>query len=139
MSAYYYFQDFKRFAHLEEFLCERIQRMVDHFIPEGKYKLTTRIQTTRARGDLKRPKFLCEVRLDAPQSTVPVVVKKKSSDFYDAALQVSNVLRKVLRRQSSFRAQHHRREHQLVVKQSRRKYNQKAALDVVINQKNRSN
>lgn len=111
MSAIYFFQDFARFEHLEEFLRVQIQTVVDHFIPGGKYQLVTRIHTTRARGEVRRPRFLCEIRLDAPQNTSAIVIKKKSFSFHKAVFQVSDVLRKVLRRQSSFRAQHHRREH----------------------------
>jgi ribosome-associated translation inhibitor RaiA len=111
MTSRYYFQDFSRIEHLELFLSEHIQSVANRFIPDGRYDLVTRIHTIRARGDHRKPSYLCEIRLDTPQSPSSIVIKKQSSNFYKAAIEVAEVLKKVLRRESSRRAQHHRREH----------------------------
>lgn len=64
MSARFYFRGFARLQHLEDFLRARIQVIADCFIPSGRYDLVARIHTTRTRSDLKRPKYLCEVKLE---------------------------------------------------------------------------
>jgi ribosome-associated translation inhibitor RaiA len=110
MTTQTYFQDFEQTDGLTDFLKKRIQTVVDQFITSGRYGLITRIHTVRARNDRRKPKFLCEIRLDTPQYSAPIVIKKKSSNFYHAALQVGQVLKKVLRRQSGRRAHHHRRD-----------------------------
>lgn len=111
MTSRYYFQDFSRIEHLELFLSEHIQSVAERFIPDGRYDLVTRIHTMRARGDHRVPSYLCEIRLDTPQCPSSIVIKKKSANFYKAALEVADALKKVLRRESSRRSQHHRREH----------------------------
>lgn len=111
MSAHYFFQDFNRVDHLETFLSKTIQSVVDRFIPDGRYDLMTRIQTIRARCERRKPNFLCEIRLDAPQSPISIIVKKKSGNFYNAAYQVADALKKVLRRQSRRRSHYDRRGH----------------------------
>jgi ribosome-associated translation inhibitor RaiA len=114
MTSRYYFQDFSRIEHLELFLSEHIQSVADRFIPDGRYDLVTRIQTLRARGVHRRPRYLCEIRLDTPQSSSSIVIKKENSNFYKAAIEVAESLKKLLRRESSRRDKHHRREHQEV-------------------------
>jgi ribosome-associated translation inhibitor RaiA len=111
MSAHYFFQDFNRVNHLESFLSEKIQSVVDRFIPDGRYDLTMRVQTISARKEHKKPNFLCEIRLDSPQSPISIIVKKQGANFYRAAFQVAQALKTILRRQSSRRTHYERRDH----------------------------
>ena len=116
MPAHYFFQDFKRFEHLEQFLRHHIQKIVDHFIPNERYALTTRVHTVRGRQNLKQPKFLFEIMLNSPQNTVPIIIKKIDANFYRAAYKSAHVLKIILQKESSYRSSHHRREYRKIEK-----------------------
>lgn len=106
-----YYRDITRTEHLESYLLDKIEGLVEKFIREDvNAHLTVRVETERHRTQNRKPVFTCEVILKPTHSKKILKVKKSGEDFYTCVSEINDAMRKMLQKLSSRRVTLKRRQ-----------------------------
>lgn len=111
MKTNIYYRDITRTENLEEFLLEKTQGAVENFFKyDANAHLTVRVDTNRHRTDARKPSFECEVILKPTRTRGVIKVRKSGANFHAVVAETTEALKKILRRRSSIKAEHNRRD-----------------------------
>ena len=111
MQTDIYYRDITRTENLEAFLMERLEAACGHFFKyDSDAHLTVRVETDRHRTHSRKPSYTCEVILKPTKSRGVIKIRKSDENFKRAVAMTVASLKTVLRRRSSRKAQHSRRD-----------------------------
>jgi hypothetical protein len=78
MATRFYYVNFARNEDTEAYLRAQMQGVVEKFFPDGRFVLHLRV----SRMDNKKNNLQCELRLDLPNQSKPVFIKKEGYEFF---------------------------------------------------------
>lgn len=111
MQTDIYYRDIGRSENLEAYLLQKTEEAIESFFKyDRNAHLTVRVDTDRQRRANRKPDYVCEVTLKPTKSRQYIKVSKSDKDFHTAVNKTVAALKKILRKRSSYKAQHHRRD-----------------------------
>ena len=111
MQTDIYYRDITRTENLEAYLLEKVEGACEDFFKyDSAAHLTVRVETDRHRTHARKPSYTCEVILKPTRSRGVIKIRKSDESFKRAVMKSVDTLKSVLRRRSSKKAQHHRRD-----------------------------
>lgn len=111
MQTDIYYRDITRTENLESFLMERLESACGEFFKyDDDAHLTVRVETERHRTHLRKPSYTCEVILKPTKSRGVIKIRKSDESFKKAVALTVASLKTVLRKKSSRKSSHHRRD-----------------------------
>ncbi|MNJ91304.1 Sigma 54 modulation protein / S30EA ribosomal protein [compost metagenome] len=111
MQTDIYYRDITKSDNLEAYLLEKIEGAVEAFFKyDSGAHLTVRVDTDRHRKGNRKPSYICEVVLKPMRTREVIKVSKSDDDFHTAVNKTVAAVKKILRRRSSMKSQHHRRD-----------------------------
>lgn len=97
------FRNFKGLDHLKFFVEVSMIESLERFEKWRDFKSHVILSTTKARSDVHKPVFECELLLSGKGIGRNVIVKKRNGDFYQAVRSAIQATEKILRRRSKIR------------------------------------
>lgn len=111
MQTDIYYRDITRTENLEAYLLEKVEGACEDFFKyDSAAHLTVRVETERHRTHARKPSYTCEVILKPTRSRGVIKIRKSDESFKRAVMKSVDTLKSVLRRRSSRKNQHHRRD-----------------------------
>ena len=82
MATRFYYENFTRNEDNEAYLRAQMQGIVEKFFPDGRFVLHLRVKALSTRMKDQKKFLQCELRLDLPNQSKPVFIKKEGYEFF---------------------------------------------------------
>jgi ribosome-associated translation inhibitor RaiA len=110
------FRNFEGFEHLRSFVEKAANQTLGRFESWKNFETHIVLATVKSRTTTHAPVFECELLMKSRGLQKPIVVKKESSNFYQAVRNCVKASEKILRRESKVRVSIRRHEVPLLLK-----------------------